>query len=148
MANTPATSDFGPVELLAEPPAVVSSESLSWRFNNLAIAPKHLGSWGNLARSHQKSGQYEQAAAVYREALAAGSGHWFLLRSVKALANMTYDSGRDSQRGDRDAEIDAAPGAAPATYDFQVEYGLLDAGSNPLGPLTGNVFDFRVEVTP
>jgi hypothetical protein len=44
--------------------------------------------------------------------------------------------------------IDAAPGATPGTYDFQVEYGLLDSGSNPLGPLNGNVFDFRIEVAP
>lgn len=45
-------------------------------------------------------------------------------------------------------QIDVAPGAVSATYDFQVEYGLLDAGSNPLGPLTGNLFDFRIEVRP
>jgi hypothetical protein len=47
-----------------------------------------------------------------------------------------------------DFQIDAAPGAASGIYDFQVEYGLLDSGSNPLGPLNGNLFDFRIEVAP
>jgi hypothetical protein len=44
--------------------------------------------------------------------------------------------------------ISATAAATPGIHQFQVEYGLLDAGSNPLGPLTGNVFEFRIEVTP
>lgn len=44
--------------------------------------------------------------------------------------------------------IDVDTGAAPGTYDFQVEYALLDADSNPLGPLDGNLLEFRIEVTP
>ena len=44
--------------------------------------------------------------------------------------------------------IDVAGGATPGIYFFQVEYGLLDSGLNPLGPLTGNVFDFEIQITP
>lgn len=44
--------------------------------------------------------------------------------------------------------IDVALGAVPGIYTFQVDYGLLDAASNPLGPLVGNVFDFQIEVKP
>jgi hypothetical protein len=45
-------------------------------------------------------------------------------------------------------QIAVAGGTTPGFYFFQVEYGLLDAGTNPLGPLTGNTFDFQIEVTP
>ena len=45
-------------------------------------------------------------------------------------------------------QIDIAPGATPGFVQFQIEYGLFDAGSNPLGPLAGNLFDFRIEITP
>ncbi len=38
--------------------------------------------------------------------------------------------------------------AAPGIYDFQIEYELLDTGLNPLGPLTGNIFNFRIQITP
>ena len=44
--------------------------------------------------------------------------------------------------------IEVEPATAPGIFDFQIEYGLLDADSNPLGPLSGNLFDFRIEVTP
>lgn len=40
------------------------------------------------------------------------------------------------------------PAASVGSQSFQVEYGLLDAGSNPLVPLIGNVFSFAIEVTP
>jgi hypothetical protein len=40
-------------------------------------------------------------------------------------------------------------GTAPeGIYEFQVEYGLLDSGGNPLGPLTNNIFSFRIKVVP
>jgi hypothetical protein len=45
-------------------------------------------------------------------------------------------------------QIDVAPGTPPGIVEFQVEYGLLDADSNPLGPLSGNLFEFRIEITP
>jgi len=44
--------------------------------------------------------------------------------------------------------IDVTAGAALGLHFFQVTYGLLDAGFNPLGPLSGNVFDFEIEVRP
>jgi len=44
--------------------------------------------------------------------------------------------------------ITATGSAVPGIYEFQADYTLVDAGSNPLGPVTGNVFDFRIEVTP
>lgn len=47
-----------------------------------------------------------------------------------------------------DFRLDVVPGASPGIYTFAVEYGLLDGNNMPLGPLVGNVFDFRVEVTP
>jgi hypothetical protein len=47
-----------------------------------------------------------------------------------------------------DFQIDATGAAAPGIYFFQVEYGLLDAAMNPLGPLTGNTFDFQIQITP
>lgn len=39
-------------------------------------------------------------------------------------------------------------GAVPGIYEFQVEYGLLDSGMNPLTPLTNNVFSFKIRVIP
>jgi len=47
-----------------------------------------------------------------------------------------------------DFQIDIVPGAAPGFVQFQIEYGLLDANQDPLGPLFGNLFDFRIEITP
>ena len=44
--------------------------------------------------------------------------------------------------------IEVAAGATPGFYFFQVDYGLLDSGSNPLGPLSGDIFDFAIEVRP
>lgn len=44
--------------------------------------------------------------------------------------------------------IAVAANVAPGLYRVEVEYGLLDANSNPLVPLTGNRFIFRIEVTP
>ena len=45
-------------------------------------------------------------------------------------------------------QIGVAGGAAPGIYSFQVVNDLLDSGGVPLGPVTGNVFDFSVEATP
>ena len=45
-------------------------------------------------------------------------------------------------------QIDITGATSPGIHFFQVEYGLLDAGSNPLGPLNGNLFDFQIQVTP
>lgn len=45
-------------------------------------------------------------------------------------------------------EIEATASSIPGIYQFQVEYELFDSNSNPVGPLTGNIFDFRIEVTP
>lgn len=44
--------------------------------------------------------------------------------------------------------IAATGSAVPGVYTFQVTYGLLDTGSNPLGPLTGNTFVFKFAITP
>lgn len=44
--------------------------------------------------------------------------------------------------------IDVAAGATPGLHLFQVDYGLLDSSSNPLGPLSGDIFDFAIEVRP
>jgi len=44
--------------------------------------------------------------------------------------------------------IAVAANVAPGLYRVEVEYGLLDANSDPLVPLTGNRFIFRIEVTP
>jgi len=38
--------------------------------------------------------------------------------------------------------------ASEGVYEFQVEYGLLDGGSNPLEPLTNNVFSFKIQIVP
>ncbi|MBI3447896.1 MAG: terpene cyclase/mutase family protein [Acidobacteria bacterium] len=45
-------------------------------------------------------------------------------------------------------QINVSASAVTGIYFFQVTYGLLDAALNPLGPLTGNVFDFEIRVTP
>lgn len=47
-----------------------------------------------------------------------------------------------------DYNIAVGAGAAPGVHTFQVEYGLLDASSVPLGPLTGNIFTFKILITP
>ena len=47
-----------------------------------------------------------------------------------------------------DFTISATVPISPGGYTFQAEYGLLDAGSNPLGPLVGNIFTFEIEVLP
>ena len=47
-----------------------------------------------------------------------------------------------------DFQIAVQVGTTPGLYDFQVEYGLLDSNQQPLGPLTGNLFDFTLEVLP
>ena len=40
--------------------------------------------------------------------------------------------------------MSADRGAIPGIHQFQVEYGLQDGGMNPLVPLVGNVFDFKI----
>lgn len=45
-------------------------------------------------------------------------------------------------------QISADPAATPGDYTFQVRYELFDGGGNPLGPLTGNQFDFSIRITP
>ena len=47
-----------------------------------------------------------------------------------------------------DYDIAIGSGAAPGVHTFQIEYSLLDANSNPLGPLTGNIFTFKILITP
>lgn len=44
--------------------------------------------------------------------------------------------------------IQVSGGAVAGIYEFQVEYGLLDSGSNPLTPLTNNIFSFKIRVIP
>lgn len=45
-------------------------------------------------------------------------------------------------------QISVGLAAATGVQQFQVEYGLLDASNNPLGPLSGNIFNFSILVTP
>lgn len=47
-----------------------------------------------------------------------------------------------------DFNITAGGGAPLGDHEFQVEYQLLDAADNTLGPLTGNLFQFRIRITP
>ncbi|MCP5443668.1 MAG: hypothetical protein H6968_11595 [Chromatiaceae bacterium] len=47
-----------------------------------------------------------------------------------------------------DFQIDIASEASTGIYQFQVVNQLLDGVGTPLGPLTGKVFDFSIEVTP
>ncbi|MBN1932544.1 MAG: thrombospondin type 3 repeat-containing protein [Desulfobacterales bacterium] len=42
--------------------------------------------------------------------------------------------------------IQVSVSAAEGIHEFQVEYGLLDSGNNPLTPLTNNVFSFKIMV--
>jgi hypothetical protein len=44
-------------------------------------------------------------------------------------------------------EISAGAGTATGTYEFEVEYELLNSSGASLGPLSGNSFHFRIEVT-
>jgi hypothetical protein len=44
--------------------------------------------------------------------------------------------------------IDVIGSAALGIHEFQIDYGLLDSSFNVLGPLTGDVFNFRIQVTP
>jgi len=45
-------------------------------------------------------------------------------------------------------QIDVGPGAPLGIHMFTVTYTPLDAGSQPVGPVQGNVFDFTIEITP
>lgn len=47
-----------------------------------------------------------------------------------------------------DFRIEVTGAAALGIHQFQVEYGLQDASHNPLTPLTGNIFNFSIQVTP
>ena len=44
--------------------------------------------------------------------------------------------------------IGVAPGTSAGTYQFSITYDLFDGASQPLGPLTGNTFNFTIQVTP
>ena len=44
--------------------------------------------------------------------------------------------------------INVSTSAVTGIYFFQVTYGLLNSSMQPLGPLTGNVFDFEIRITP
>jgi hypothetical protein len=44
--------------------------------------------------------------------------------------------------------ISAAANAALGTYPMSVEYRLYDVNGSPLGPLTNNFYNFRIQVTP
>jgi hypothetical protein len=44
--------------------------------------------------------------------------------------------------------IAASPSAVPGYYSFSIIYGLENAESQPLGPLTNNIFNFSIRVTP
>jgi len=45
-------------------------------------------------------------------------------------------------------QISASPTATTGIRNFQVTYGLLDSNSQPLTPLSGNVFNFSIQVNP
>ncbi len=47
-----------------------------------------------------------------------------------------------------DYSIEATGTATPGIYNFQVEYGLLDSSTQPLTPLYGNIYDFKILITP
>ncbi|HEY3176228.1 MAG TPA: hypothetical protein VGK94_10795 [Candidatus Polarisedimenticolia bacterium] len=47
-----------------------------------------------------------------------------------------------------DFRINVASRATLGLYFFQVTYGLLNSSVQPLGPLSGNVFDFEIQVKP
>jgi hypothetical protein len=44
-------------------------------------------------------------------------------------------------------QISAGAGTATDSYEFEVEYELLNSSGASLGPLSGNIFHFRIEVT-
>ncbi|MFA5905421.1 MAG: hypothetical protein WC836_15930, partial [Desulfobacula sp.] len=44
--------------------------------------------------------------------------------------------------------ISVSPSASTGTYEFEVNYGLLDGSSHPLVPLTNNVFHFKIKILP
>lgn len=65
---------------------------------------------------------------------------------------VTYSTTGVSLFGDGTVQInyriDVSGAAATGLQSFQATYSLLDSGLNPLGPLTGNVFNFTILVTP
>ena len=77
---------------------------------------------------------------------------YFTESQIGVPADLTYTTTGVSRISATDIQIDfviqASASATVGTYEFQVEYGLLDSGSNPLTPLTGNIFTFRVGITP
>lgn len=77
----------------------------------------------------------------------------FYSQTVTGLpAGMTYTTDVFQLYGDGRVQVSytiaASAAAVPGIYTFQVTYGLSDASSTPLSPLTGNVFNFKFEVVP
>jgi len=77
----------------------------------------------------------------------------FYTQAISGLpAGMTYTTDVFQLYGDGRVQVSytiaASSTVVPGIYIFQVTYGLSDASSTPLAPLTDNVFTFKFEVVP
>ncbi len=72
--------------------------------------------------------------------------------SYSAPPSLTYGTTGLSFSSATDLRVDyhiaVGADATVGTVNLQVDHQILDAGGSPLGPLTGNVFNFRIQVTP
>lgn len=85
------------------------------------------------------SSTLDQAAFYTESQIGVPAGVTYTTQSVSRI------SATEMQIG---FQISVSAGATPGIYFFQVDYGLLDSGMNPLGPFTGDIFDFEIEITP
>jgi hypothetical protein len=85
------------------------------------------------------SSTLDQAAFYTESQIGVPAGVTYTTQSVARISATEIQIG---------FQISVSAGASPGIYFFQVDYGLLDAGMNPLGPLMGDVFDFEIQITP
>ena len=92
------------------------------------------------------SRRFEGAEAVLNQI------SYFMITMTGVPSFITYTTTGVSRVSATEIEVSftiaVSPSATEGFYDFQVEYSAFDDSDNPVGPLTGNVFDFRVKVVP
>lgn len=76
--------------------------------------------------------------------------YYFTEEQINVPAFISYNTTGVARTSETDIQVSfniaVSPSASVGMYEFQVEYGLLDEDSNPLQPLSNNVFNFRVGV--
>lgn len=138
----PSTTVSEPLTFTATDPDGLSGSATASFTVNFQPVDYTIARGGNATGTRTFSGAesvLDQAAFYTESQIGLPPGMTYTLTAFTRISAVEFEVG---------FQIAVGAGAATGIQSFQVEYGLRDASNQPLGPLTGNVFNFSIKITP